>query len=251
MRQTESAKGGAEMRRTTLLLVLSALLAGVAGTLAGKLLSSSAPNHLVVLGPSVITSDRPDREQPFEHVFRLQNPTKGKISILEVHTGCACTVSELDSRTVEPGQVVALTARIIFFDSYARSYHQQIRVQTSAGDVMLHLQGDLPLPEKPLLRPQTVYLDALPDQSVIERSVSLRVPAQCCQRLTTDSVQISGCQGLVAELLDNGSSGLYRDFSLRIRVPADRAKSAIGELSLDTGCGRVIIAVKTTSKVLR
>jgi len=154
--------------------------------------------------------------------------------------------SKLDAPDVLPGQSVPLTIHINTFDAYKPSYWEMVRVVTDAGDLVLTIRGSLPLPQSVLFRPQVVYLESIPDLAVVERLIMVRVPKHLCREFSASDIHLTGCTAVKAELIEEARSELFREFTIRLTVPADRLDMAVGSLQLDTGGGLVEVRIRNS-----
>jgi hypothetical protein len=109
----------------------------------------------------------------------------------------------------------------------------------------LQIRGTLPAPRETCYRPNVLYLKAEEGKDLVERIVQVRVPKHCSRRFLDGDLKVTGCQGVDFRLIEESPSADYREFVIRIAVPASRLGTAAGKVNLDTGCGLVEVNLHT------
>ncbi len=241
--------------RILLVAFVASVLAAICGTLAARYVSNSdgttTSTGLVVAGDVNAQINPPNRSSPIDHVFQLTNPTSQSIVIKDVQTSCSCVTTKLQNYEIPPGGSVQLAVHMQFPDAYKPTFREPVQVITDAGDIELSILGRLPLPDSVRYRPTDLYLDPVPGSRVVEREVFLRIPKQCARQLSTSDLIWSGGAGVDFTLSELKASELYNEYSIRLVVSAERAKTVEGEIKLDSGCGSVSIKVHRAARSTR
>ena len=200
---------------------------------------------LVPVGGPVAEIRHGSRYEPLEWEFRLHNPTPEPITIRKVEAGCSCLVVSSDSGTVGPGETFPLRLKIKSFPMEQAESRQKVWVQTSAGKPLpLEVRVHLPLPEKAVFRPQVVYLDPLPGEERVARTVGVRVPKQCARPLAAAAVRKVHCPEVDVELTAQPPSDMYFEYQLKVSIDSTRKVAPDARLRLDTGCNPLEIGLR-------
>jgi len=201
-------------------------------------------NNLRVHGPSAVTVNHNDRRRPLRHVFELKNPSGSVIHIRSVNASCACLTTKLTSVDLPPGSSIPLEVEIFSFDEYRPTFQETVQVLTDRNVLSLTISGTLPVPNAPLYRPRTVFMEPLPMLAVTEREVLLRVPKQLGRALSDGDLRVRGCPGLTATIVEDPPSELFREFRINLAAPSAGCRQLDGDVSLDTGAGEICIKVQ-------
>lgn len=134
---------------------------------------------LILVNGTISRRDVDSREEPVAHFFRVQNNSKTSITIEEVQTGCACTSSDFRSRELAPGEFTTIDIVIDSFSGYENSYKGHAMLRSSAGSVLLRMEGSLPPATDVRYRPKQIYISDHPDGGEVKRILRVRVPKAC------------------------------------------------------------------------
>jgi hypothetical protein len=224
------------------IFLVAGILAWYGGTWAAEWLTPA--KELVVLGSADVFVNHHDRKEPLEHEFSVHNPTRRPIQILRVEAGCSCMATKLDSVMILPGQTVPIVVRIHAFDGYKPTFREVAHVVSDVGRLVLQIRGTLPSPQEVRFRPDRIYVSEGSGDSVVERTVMIRVPKQCCGELRSDQIRLTDCRGVEADLVEEPSSTHYREFTIRLRIAVNPLAFEIGKVHLETGCGAVDVTIR-------
>lgn len=198
---------------------------------------------LTVRGGATAAVEVADRGKVLSHVFVLENDTTKPVTILGVQASCSCSAADISNTIVLPGEEARLPVVVNNFPSEARKSVTTYHVQTSCGVTTLRLEAMLPLPSVVMIRPDVVYLDALPGDRVVRRVVVIRVPRQCAIQLSGAAIRRTGCEGVDVSIHEVEDSEIYKQYRLDFRCPVELAARGGGTLEVDTGCESVAIRV--------
>lgn len=140
---------------------------------AGSLYAQDLAPNISVTSPSFNFGSRENTET-VEHVFIIENTGDLSLEIVRTRTSCGCTVANISSKTIAPGQSAELTARLNLKNRHGMQ-RKHITVESNDPDtpsLQLTLMGQA---LKTLsITPEQVLFNSLNPQDMGERSVEIR-----------------------------------------------------------------------------
>lgn len=207
--------------------------------------------RVVVLGNSVIESDRTDRTTPAEAAFTLQNTGPTDVAIHGAESSCSCSVVALDRERLRPGETMVVRLKVTSFDAQSPRYSQAVRIRTDAGNVNLEIRGRLPESRKVLYRPVELVLRKARDRAEWldnSREVVIRVPSHCCGPDFGTAACQSYLPNLVFEVERTANTDKdVREFRVKVVTRAGTSCNTVANsphITLTTGCDLVVIPIK-------